>query len=232
MNKIRIAAVVISVFIALVFLSAPLPGLTLAKAGSPSTITMSPSLGNSGTLNLTFILDSPDSPISGVVDLNYNSEYLKDPNLNMGSPSEAPVSLIHNANEPGILLIAFANPSPIKNGEIFTVTFTISEDCPQNTTFEFSVNIENCELIDNDTTTVLDLIIEPVSFKVNHSSYIIGDVNMNGVIESADATLILRHIVGLTVLSGEQLVLADCNCSDSIEAGDATIVLRIVVGLS
>ena len=58
-----------------------------------------------------------------------------------------------------------------------------------------------------------------------------GDVDGNGVIEAADATLILRHVAQLTVLEGQAAINADVDGNGVIEAADATLVLRFVAQL-
>ncbi len=60
-----------------------------------------------------------------------------------------------------------------------------------------------------------------------------GDINRNGRLDTGDATLILRSIVGLSIPSQYQPILpiGDMNCNGRIDTGDATLVLREVVGL-
>lgn len=61
--------------------------------------------------------------------------------------------------------------------------------------------------------------------------YLKGDANLDCSISSADAALILRHIVGLAQLSGQNYALSDVNGDGRITAGDAAMVLRFLVGL-
>ena len=59
---------------------------------------------------------------------------------------------------------------------------------------------------------------------------VLGDLNGSGGLDSGDATLILRAVVGVgTPLTKEQIALADMNGNGSVDAGDATQILRIVV---
>ncbi len=60
-----------------------------------------------------------------------------------------------------------------------------------------------------------------------------GDVNRNGKLDTGDASLILRSIVGLPIPSQFEPVLptGDMNCNNKIDTGDATLILRDVVGL-
>lgn len=58
-----------------------------------------------------------------------------------------------------------------------------------------------------------------------------GDANMDGSVTSADAALILRHVIGLETLADTALQLADVNGDGKITAADAAMILRYVVGL-
>jgi uncharacterized protein YjdB len=59
----------------------------------------------------------------------------------------------------------------------------------------------------------------------------LGDVCIDGIIDAADALLILRYDVGLLSLSPEQLAVADVNGDGRIDAADAILVLRYAAGL-
>lgn len=77
---------------------------------------------------------------------------------------------------------------------------------------------------DVDFTNVSeDMTIKPVYYKK-------GDLNMNGDIEAADATLILRIIVSADKPAELETLLCDLNGNKTPDSGDATIVLRHVVG--
>ena len=58
-----------------------------------------------------------------------------------------------------------------------------------------------------------------------------GDVNGDGRVNAADATLILKHSVQLITLTDEQLDRADVNDDRKVSAADATMILKTVVGL-
>ena len=57
--------------------------------------------------------------------------------------------------------------------------------------------------------------------------YMQGDLNHNNVVDTGDATLVLRMVVGLT----PEDMLGDMNGNGMMDTGDATIILRIIVGL-
>jgi hypothetical protein len=58
-----------------------------------------------------------------------------------------------------------------------------------------------------------------------------GDMNRNGQLDTGDATLILRKVVGLESTSPEDILIGDMNGNSFLDSGDATIILRKVVGL-
>lgn len=58
-----------------------------------------------------------------------------------------------------------------------------------------------------------------------------GDVNGDGNVTAADATLVLKHVVNLVMLEGEDYQNADVDGDGYITAKDATAILKIVVGL-
>ena len=59
-----------------------------------------------------------------------------------------------------------------------------------------------------------------------------GDVNLDGKIDSSDARLALRQSVNLgRKLQAAQKLAADIDFSERIEASDARLILRISVGL-
>ena len=59
-----------------------------------------------------------------------------------------------------------------------------------------------------------------------------GDVNADGVINSADALLILRNTVGLIEFNEDEKNAANVNKDGIINSLDALIVLQITTGIS
>lgn len=61
------------------------------------------------------------------------------------------------------------------------------------------------------------------------SSFTLGDLNGNGVVESVDAYLALRISVGELVPTANQLQAGDINGNGDIDSGDATMILHYAV---
>ncbi|MEA3476167.1 MAG: FG-GAP-like repeat-containing protein [Candidatus Cloacimonadota bacterium] len=58
-----------------------------------------------------------------------------------------------------------------------------------------------------------------------------GDVDQNGFVQSFDASLILKYLVGLVVLDPYQQLNADVTIDNTISALDATFILQYIVGI-
>ncbi|MBQ3087371.1 MAG: hypothetical protein IJC45_08545 [Clostridia bacterium] len=61
--------------------------------------------------------------------------------------------------------------------------------------------------------------------------YLLGDVDLNGKVEVADARLALRAAVSLDTLTGVKTKAADADKNSKVEVADARLILRTAVGL-
>ena len=85
------------------------------------------------------------------------------------------------------------------------------------------LNIENA-ILNTETSTIIPATIDgSITVEVG----IQGDVNHNGFLDTGDATLVLRMVVGLIPPD----VWGDMNGNGFIDTGDATLILRKIVGL-
>ncbi len=75
--------------------------------------------------------------------------------------------------------------------------------------------------------------ITPIFYELvtDGSDYALGDVNMDGLVNTGDASMVLRYAVGLDTMSDAQLALADFNGDELVNTGDASGILRVAVGL-
>lgn len=60
---------------------------------------------------------------------------------------------------------------------------------------------------------------------------LLGDANLDGMVDAGDAVLVLRHDAKLTTLTGQGLANADANRDGIVDAGDAVLILRFDAGL-
>ncbi len=63
------------------------------------------------------------------------------------------------------------------------------------------------------------------------SALLPGDVNRDGEINIRDVTAVMQHVLGLRILTGEQLEAADVNADGAIDIRDVTSIMRIALGL-
>lgn len=59
---------------------------------------------------------------------------------------------------------------------------------------------------------------------------ILGDANLDGKVNTGDATMVLKYCSDYVTLSDEQMLHADANNDAKVNSGDATYILRIVAG--
>ena len=60
---------------------------------------------------------------------------------------------------------------------------------------------------------------------------LLGDVSENGEVGAYDASLVLRHVVGLITLTGPDSAIADVSGNGTLSALDAALILRYSVGM-
>ena len=72
---------------------------------------------------------------------------------------------------------------------------------------------------------------EPPVTEPTEPEYVLGDVNGDGRITSADARLALRAAVSLETLDAVKLLAADANGDGKVTSADARLILRVAVGL-
>lgn len=73
--------------------------------------------------------------------------------------------------------------------------------------------------------------VDNVSYSGAGSSYMPGDVDMDGSITMSDATLIMRSALGLINLNAEQMTLADMDGDGEITVADAGLAMRSAMNL-
>ena len=87
-----------------------------------------------------------------------------------------------------------------------------------------TLRVENA-LLNNETGGTI--IPATIDGSITVERWLLGDLNHNDRLDTGDATLVLRMVVGLTPTD----MLGDMNDNGRIDTGDATIILRIIVGL-
>ena len=104
-----------------------------------------------------------------------------------------------------------------------------SSSTDQNTSFTYLYPGEyDVTLRVEDEFGLADTTISPALVQVDT---VFGDVSWNGVVQSFDASLILKHLVDIDPFSDLQVEVGDVNLSEDISTLDAYHILEYMVGL-
>ena len=63
-------------------------------------------------------------------------------------------------------------------------------------------------------------------------SYLLGDVNRDGVVDIKDVTVLRRYLAGMVAAEEIDLLAADCNCDGVVDIKDVTILRRFLAGIA
>jgi hypothetical protein len=131
-----------------------------------------------------------------------------------------------NTTSPGRVSVAIASNQASKGpGLLARLSFHLPPDAKLGTTYPISV----VKLEGNDTGKSLSLGYKGGNIKVDFR--LPGDVNGDGKVNTLDATLTLRFVVGTATPTPDQKAGADINGDGAINVQDATLILRKAVGL-
>ena len=112
-----------------------------------------------------------------------------------------------------------------KSGEVDWTTYTFTADEDGEYTFEWSYRKDSSAAAGADMAKV-----DNVALATN--GHLMGDVNLDGSVDTVDAVLVLRHSMEVSSLDEEAIVLADVNGDGVITAADAILILRMASALS
>lgn len=73
---------------------------------------------------------------------------------------------------------------------------------------------------------IVCLFTSGLSFSQEEDELILGDVNLNGAVDSADVLILSQFLTGNTLLNEEQLVLADVDKNGEINAKDSMLIIQ------
>jgi secreted trypsin-like serine protease len=138
-----------------------------------------------------------------------------------------------NLTEPGelrIVLASGAGGQPLQGaGALFYLVFQVAGNDGQSTPLEFDGNLTDIYANDN-LVTPIPLDLKDGLFTVAQG-YILGDLNGDGRVNSADVALCLQIAAGLVTPDPAQQVAGDVNGDGWINAADAALILRMAAGL-
>ena len=129
------------------------------------------------------------------------------------------------------------NYSVFEAGSQYSFGMVIKAKDGYNFTSETKVLVDGSEANINADSTGLDYFncsvfyvwLKPVNALSGEIE--LGDVNLDGKVNTGDAVLILRQIAGAVTFTEEQTSLADFNKDGKVNTGDAVAILKYCVGI-
>ncbi|MEM2614335.1 MAG: hypothetical protein QXO15_08965 [Nitrososphaerota archaeon] len=165
---------------------------------------------------IDIFVNGSENIAGGIIELSFNNSVVMIHSILEGDFGQ-PVVFINNPS--GVARIAVAAPTSI--GKSSSVLARVRLFCHEQGYTRLTIKF--AELNDVRGNTILP--------KTKDGSVMVfslkGDLNGNGKLDTGDATLILRMVVGLEPVN----MLGDMNGNGRIDTGDATILLRKIVGL-
>lgn len=141
-------------------------------------------------------------------------------------------AFVANTSSPGQVKIAAATTQcqPLYGpGRLFLIGFDVQGSEGQVSPLDFVEGLTGTIIYDDDDlATPVSLELENGSLTVQ-SAYVRGDVNGDGVVNSADALLALRIASGQVTSTPRQRSACDVNGDSACSAADATLILHYAV---
>ncbi len=153
----------------------------------------------------------------GHIELHFNSSIVTVDSV-LGGDFGQPIVNINNVG--GVIGIAAASPTPVEKS--LAVLAKIRFTCHRQGYTRLMIT--SAELNDVHGRIIIPKVSDG---SITITSFLKGDLNGNGRLDTGDVTLILRMIVGLEPVN----LLGDMNGNGRIDTGDATLLLRKIVGL-
>ena len=133
----------------------------------------------------------------------------------------AGMTLVSNLANPGTIALAAAGANPISgSGSLVILTFE-----SQSTAGTSAVSFEYISLNEGDPAAsgvAGAVVIEPL---------VIGDPSLNSEVSAYDASIVLQHSAGVSLLTGDALTAGEASGNGAISAYDAALILKYTTGL-
>lgn len=168
------------------------------------------------------------------VTLNYDTDILT--LVQAEEHEDVKGTVVFNAEQPGVIAINYtrASKNVISYLPLINLTFTVDENV--------GIGTYDCLAVDYEATYIAHTLndsgtLDPVEFACNFAPLIIyemGDVDLNGTLNIADATYIRRHLAEIpgAVLEGFKLSLADTYYDGLVNIADAVGLQRHLAHLN
>ena len=209
------------------------------KAGDPLTITANSNYFPSKTftnsngeqyITVDYKLKSTAPLVNSQWELSYDTSKLdfvsaSMPNVDNFAYDEATAGLVKG----NFTTLNFANFSTEK--DFVKATFKILGSGTTTTNFNVKVlgvryNGTNKYPVDNETSQTVSGVTVTKNTVISGNSAMLGDVNGDGFITVADATLVQKHAAEMITLEGDALIAADTSKDGFITVADATLIQK------
>lgn len=115
-------------------------------------------------------------------------------------------------------------------GCIFTLNFRVSGEAEGGTEIPITVEVLQFYFMPLDSTSITNISYE-VTNGIVAVSYLPGDVNLDGVLDTTDVILVMRNVLEIVEFNDTQAALADFNGDGAIDATDALMMMRAILDL-
>jgi hypothetical protein len=161
------------------------------------------------------------------IKLNYDASKLKFDSVNKTNTSSANGSVIVNSATTGQVIIGWASSSSISSATLPLLNLFFTPIDSGKTTVSIANAIFNTDTVKNRYS------------KSVINKFIFGDVDMNKIIQSYDASVVLKYSIGIDPLptidplpwEPWRIKVASVDSAVAVDANDASLILKYSVGL-
>lgn len=137
---------------------------------------------------------------------------------------------IDNEDGTKTLAIAWAAATPVtltanEVTQLADVSFTVASDATENVTLE----VQAATVAKNGTDAPAT--VDVASGAIELSSFLYGDVDNNGAVDSYDASLVSKYNLSLITLDADALKRGDVDGSGVVDSYDASLISKYNLGL-
>lgn len=193
-------------------------------ASAPDLIVGSASSQAGQTINIPVTIDLTTGIISDQFDIKYDANLLTPTNVTIGTANPT-WSIFFNKTVAGTLKIGMFSTAPLTgaNLNIANITFTTKAPAVGSTLLPTPNLTASNVLFDQAIITS----VTNGNFTLN----ILGDVNQDGQITAADASLVAQYVVSLSTLTTIQQSNADVSKDGTITMYDAAKIAQFAIGI-
>lgn len=193
---------------------------TSAFASSSDLTIGSVSASPGQTISVPIMVDLNTPIFSNQFTIQYDQTLLTPTTVVLGSGDNG-WSIFFNANNPGTLIIGMFGVTSISGSQqIAVMNFTVKPGTPADLTSNITVS-----KVVFDTASITSLTNGVVTLSLP------GDVNMDGQVTFADATLVAQDAIGLTNLTPADITLADVSGDGTVTMYDAALIAEYAAGV-